>query len=80
MMAQIASRPVVIVLLDSVGKYTRLVDAARIKYWLETGGSLPDPKATVKAPAKAKARTAGKKPLKTASAPKYASAAATRMN
>ncbi len=41
MMAQIASKPMVIVLLDSVGKYTRVADANRVKYWLETGGSLP---------------------------------------
>ena len=41
MMAQVASRPVVIVLLDSVGKYSRLGDAARVKYWLETGQAMP---------------------------------------
>ncbi len=40
MMAQIASKPMVIVLLDSVGKYTRQGDANRVKYWLETGGTL----------------------------------------
>jgi serine-type D-Ala-D-Ala endopeptidase (penicillin-binding protein 7) len=37
MMATIASRPVVIVLLDSYGKLTRIGDAQRVKYWLETG-------------------------------------------
>jgi D-alanyl-D-alanine endopeptidase (penicillin-binding protein 7) len=31
----IANQPVVIVLLDSWGKLTRLGDAARIKRWLE---------------------------------------------
>lgn len=36
MQAQIASRPVIIVLLDSWGKYTRIADANRIKKWLET--------------------------------------------
>lgn len=41
MLATIASRPVVIVLLDSVGKFTRLGDAQRVKYWLETGETLP---------------------------------------
>jgi D-alanyl-D-alanine endopeptidase (penicillin-binding protein 7) len=41
MLATIASRPVVIVLLDSIGKFTRLGDAQRVKYWLETGESLP---------------------------------------
>ena len=45
MMAQIASKPMVIVLLDSVGKYTRQGDANRVKYWLETGGTLAMAKA-----------------------------------
>ncbi|MBU3693887.1 MAG: D-alanyl-D-alanine endopeptidase [Rhodocyclaceae bacterium] len=35
MQARIAARPVVIVLLDGDGKYTRLGDATRIKKWLE---------------------------------------------
>ena len=33
--AEIAARPVIIVLLDSWGKYTRLGDANRIKKWME---------------------------------------------
>jgi len=41
MMATISSRPVVIVLLDSLGRYTRIADAMRVKYWLETGESMP---------------------------------------
>ena len=36
MQAQIAARPVVIVLLDSLGKNTRMGDANRIKKWLES--------------------------------------------
>ena len=40
MMATIASKPIVIVLLDSLGKYTRIADAQRVKHWLETGESL----------------------------------------
>lgn len=36
MQARIAARPVVIVLLDSWGKHTRIGDANRIKKWLET--------------------------------------------
>lgn len=40
MLVNIASRPVVIVLLDSIGRYTRFADARRVKYWLETGGTL----------------------------------------
>lgn len=35
MYAKIANTPLVIVLLDSWGKYTRLGDAARIKKWME---------------------------------------------
>ena len=34
--AEIAARQVVIVLLDSWGKYTRLGDANRIRHWIET--------------------------------------------
>ena len=40
MLVNIASKPIVIVLLDSLGKYTRIADAQRVKYWLETGESL----------------------------------------
>jgi D-alanyl-D-alanine endopeptidase (penicillin-binding protein 7) len=42
MQAQLAKRPVLIVLMDSWGKYTRLGDAQRIKQWLE--GPEPAPK------------------------------------
>lgn len=35
MQAEIAQRKVIIVLLDALGKYTRLGDANRIKHWLE---------------------------------------------
>jgi serine-type D-Ala-D-Ala endopeptidase (penicillin-binding protein 7) len=41
MLVNIASRPVVIVLLDSYGKLTRIGDANRVKHWLETGETLP---------------------------------------
>jgi D-alanyl-D-alanine endopeptidase (penicillin-binding protein 7) len=41
MLANIARRPVVIVLLDSYGKLTRVGDANRVKHWLETGESMP---------------------------------------
>ncbi len=40
MLATIASRPLVIVLLDSYGKYSRLGDAQRVKHWVETGEAL----------------------------------------
>lgn len=36
MQAMLANRPVLVILLDSWGKYTRLGDANRIKQWLET--------------------------------------------
>ena len=38
MQARVADKPVVIVLLDSVGKQTRVGDANRIKRWMEGGG------------------------------------------
>lgn len=41
MLVTIASKPMVIVLLDSIGKFTRMADAQRVKHWLETGESLP---------------------------------------
>jgi len=36
MQAWLANKPMVIVLLDSVGKFTRVADAQRIKRWMET--------------------------------------------
>ena len=53
MLANIASKPMVIVLLDSIGKFTRTADAQRVKHWLETGESLPVTtlKAVMKQPA-----------------------------
>ena len=41
MLATIASKPMVIVLLDSIGKFTRVADAQRVKHWLETGEAMP---------------------------------------
>ena len=43
MLVNIASKPIVIVLLDSLGKYTRIADAQRVKHWLETGEALALP-------------------------------------
>ena len=56
MLAMIAQRPVVLVLLDSVGKFARLGDAQRIKTWMETGEvlAIPKPKAVVKKGGKSK--------------------------
>jgi serine-type D-Ala-D-Ala endopeptidase (penicillin-binding protein 7) len=67
MLATIASRPMVIVLLDSLGKYTRLGDAQRVKHWLETGESLPP------VVARATASKAKPKQVKGSFAPKLAS-------
>lgn len=67
MMATISSRPVVIVLLDSLGKYTRIADAVRVKYWLETGETMPmraiSAKAAKPAATPAKARVKGAFPV-----------------
>ncbi len=54
MLANVASKPVVIVLLDSIGKLTRVGDANRIRHWLETGESLAEAKV---GPSKKKALT-----------------------
>jgi serine-type D-Ala-D-Ala endopeptidase (penicillin-binding protein 7) len=56
MLAQIAQRPVVLVLLDSVGKFSRLGDAHRVKTWMETGEvlAIPKPKAVAKKGVKGK--------------------------
>jgi D-alanyl-D-alanine endopeptidase (penicillin-binding protein 7) len=35
MQARIAAKPVVIILLDSMGKYSRIADANRVKRWVE---------------------------------------------
>ncbi|CAG4896718.1 D-alanyl-D-alanine endopeptidase [Paraburkholderia gardini] len=38
MQATIDGRPVIMVLLDSAGKYSRFADAARLRTWLDNGG------------------------------------------
>jgi D-alanyl-D-alanine endopeptidase (penicillin-binding protein 7) len=43
MQARVADKPVVIVLLDSNGKMTRVGDANRIKRWMESAGLGSDP-------------------------------------
>lgn len=65
MLAQIAQRPVVLVLLDSVGKFSRIGDAQRVKTWMETGEvlALPKPQAARKG-AKAGKGKAGKAVIK----------------
>ena len=44
MQARVADKPVVIVLLDSVGKMTRVGDANRIKRWMESASLTTDRK------------------------------------
>lgn len=79
MLVNIASRPFVIVLLDSIGTYTRLADAERVKYWLETGDALPAPviaKAALKSkPVKSKSAKNG---VRGTLPPKYAKVGKTR--
>jgi D-alanyl-D-alanine endopeptidase (penicillin-binding protein 7) len=43
MQARIAATPIIIVLLDSWGKYTRIADANRIKKWVESQLARPAP-------------------------------------
>lgn len=38
MQATIQGRPIIMVLLDSAGKYSRFADAARLRAWLDNGG------------------------------------------
>ena len=51
MQAQIDDRPVVIVLLNSFGKYTRVADAKRIRQWMETQHSRSLARVTALTPA-----------------------------
>ena len=63
MLVNIASKPFVIVLLDSFGKYTRIADAQRVKHWLETGETLAiaPPRAARAVKAKAPSFRAGQR-------------------
>jgi D-alanyl-D-alanine endopeptidase (penicillin-binding protein 7) len=58
MQARVATRSVIIVLLDSWGSFTRIADAARIRAWLEPGYALPAP------PPKQARKVAAKQPVK----------------
>jgi D-alanyl-D-alanine endopeptidase (penicillin-binding protein 7) len=60
MLATIASKPVVIVLLDSIGKYTRIGDAERVKRWIETGEGMM-PEVVKRAVSRSRASASGKK-------------------
>jgi len=46
MQATIHNRPVIMVLLDSSGKYSRFADASRVRAWLDAGGADQQPHIT----------------------------------
>ncbi|WP_395067493.1 D-alanyl-D-alanine endopeptidase [Paraburkholderia silvatlantica] len=46
MQTTIHNRPVIMVLLDSSGKYSRFADAARVRTWLDNGGADQQPRIT----------------------------------
>jgi serine-type D-Ala-D-Ala endopeptidase (penicillin-binding protein 7) len=46
MQATIHNRPVIMVLLDSSGKYSRFADASRVRAWLDAGGADQPPHIT----------------------------------
>jgi serine-type D-Ala-D-Ala endopeptidase (penicillin-binding protein 7) len=46
MQANIHNRPVIMVLLDSSGKYSRFADATRVRAWLDNGGADQQPRIT----------------------------------
>ncbi|WP_233863073.1 D-alanyl-D-alanine endopeptidase [Paraburkholderia adhaesiva] len=46
MQATIRNRPVIMVLLDSSGKYSRFADASRVRAWLDAGGADQQPRIT----------------------------------
>jgi D-alanyl-D-alanine endopeptidase (penicillin-binding protein 7) len=58
MQAKVAARSVIIVLLDSVGKYTRIGDANRIRQWLDP--SFTPPVAAIKPSVRTRASAAPK--------------------
>ncbi|WP_211218412.1 D-alanyl-D-alanine endopeptidase [Tepidiphilus margaritifer] len=42
MLTEVSGRPVIMVLMNSQGKLTRVADAQRLRRWLETGGSVTE--------------------------------------
>ncbi len=75
MIAEIARKPFVIVLLDSVGTYTRIADAQRVKYWIETGDTMPTAKPAPRKAAKPAAKRSVKGTIKPAKGAASAGAA-----
>jgi len=77
MQAKLAARNVIIVLLDSVGKYTRIADATRIRAWLDPEYNAPRLQA---ARISKKVKLSSRAKLKVAAKPKpKAKAKATRV-
>ena len=55
MQASMAGRKLILVFLDSAGRYSRLADAERVRRWLEratTSSVGPSPEVTARAPGK----------------------------
>ncbi|MEY4748889.1 MAG: hypothetical protein RIQ60_1103 [Pseudomonadota bacterium] len=50
MQASMAGRKLIMVFLDSTGKYSRIGDAERVRHWIEHDGQLPAAAATVAPP------------------------------
>jgi len=46
MQTVVRGRPVIMVLLDSFGKYSRFADASRVRQWLDAGGADQQPRIT----------------------------------
>ncbi|HKO87421.1 MAG TPA: D-alanyl-D-alanine endopeptidase [Burkholderiales bacterium] len=65
MQAKLAARSVVIVLLDSWGKYTRIADANRIRQWLEPDFVIPvQPKKITRAKSRSRIKATRSKSVK----------------
>jgi D-alanyl-D-alanine endopeptidase (penicillin-binding protein 7) len=70
MQAKVATRSLIIVLLDSVGKYTRIGDAIRIRQWLEPGYVAPgEPRSPTRGKTLAQARRTPEANVRKAYAP-----------
>ncbi|GAB3628267.1 D-alanyl-D-alanine carboxypeptidase [Pandoraea terrae] len=50
MQTTIDGRPMIMILLDSTGKYSRFADATRVRKWLQEGGAAPAPRTAGTAP------------------------------
>ena len=64
MQAKFNARSVIIVLLDSIGKYTRVADAKRIREWLDPSFAVERPRIVRSKAVKVKAKVVKKAPTK----------------